>query len=52
MSLDPACAICSFFETPPFGANSVRRFPDNVADFKHCVAHRFEDILQVSPSRN
>jgi hypothetical protein len=44
--------VYSFFETPPFGTNSICRFPDNVADMKYHVARHFEDILQVSYSRD
>ncbi|KAF9232549.1 hypothetical protein BU15DRAFT_90630 [Melanogaster broomeanus] len=37
-----------FSNISPFGANDIRRFPDNVGDMKHRVARHFEDVLQCS----
>ena len=31
-----------------FGTDSIRHFPDNVADMGQCATRDFEDMLQVS----
>ena len=36
-----------FAAVPPFGLDSIRRFPDNVADTTQRPAWFFEDVLQV-----
>jgi hypothetical protein len=33
---------------PPFGTDTIRRFPENVADMCQQTARHFEDMLQVS----
>jgi hypothetical protein len=33
---------------PPFGMDTIRRFPENVADMCQRTARHFEDMLQVS----
>ena len=35
---------------PPFGIDTIRHFPDNVADMGQRSARHFEDMLQVSAS--
>lgn len=40
--------ICRYSMIPPFGTNTIRRFPENVADMRQRTARHFEDMLQVS----
>jgi hypothetical protein len=36
-----------FKAIPSFSLQSIRPFPDNIADLSHCPAWFFEDVLQV-----
>jgi hypothetical protein len=38
----------SFRQMPTFGADTIRRFSNNVSELKKFAARDFEDLLQVS----